>query len=51
MPALKLPSQRRLFDIPEEVAYLNCAYMSPLMTRVRDAVVQGLVLRRLRGRL
>ena len=39
---MKLPSQRHLFDIPEDVAYLNCAYMSPLMTRVRDAVVQGL---------
>ncbi len=39
---MKLPSQRHLFDIPEDVAYLNCAYMSPLMTRVRDAVVEGL---------
>jgi selenocysteine lyase/cysteine desulfurase len=39
---MKLPSQRHLFDIPEDIAYLNCAYMSPLMTRVRDAVVQGL---------
>jgi selenocysteine lyase/cysteine desulfurase len=25
-----LPSQRHLFDIPEDVAFLNCAYMSPL---------------------
>ena len=39
---MKLSSQRHLFDIPEDVAYLNCAYMSPLMTRVRDAVVEGL---------
>jgi selenocysteine lyase/cysteine desulfurase len=39
---MKLPSQRHLFDIPEDIAYLNCAYMSPLMTRVRDAVVEGL---------
>jgi selenocysteine lyase/cysteine desulfurase len=39
---MKLPSQRHLFDIPEDIAYLNCAYMSPLMTKVRDAVVQGL---------
>lgn len=39
---MKLPSQRHLFDIPEDVAYLNCGYMSPLMTRVREAVVQGL---------
>ncbi len=27
-----IPSQRALFDIPREVAYLNCAYMSPLLT-------------------
>jgi selenocysteine lyase/cysteine desulfurase len=39
---MKLPSQRHLFDIPQDIAYLNCAYMSPLMTRVRDAVVAGL---------
>jgi selenocysteine lyase/cysteine desulfurase len=39
---MRLPSQRHLFDIPENVAYLNCAYMSPLMTKVRDAVVRGL---------
>jgi selenocysteine lyase/cysteine desulfurase len=25
-----LPSQRDLFDIPADVAFLNCAYMSPL---------------------
>ena len=25
-----LASQRHLFDIPDEVAFLNCAYMSPL---------------------
>lgn len=33
----KLPSQRHLFDIPEAVAYLNCAYMSPLLRRVTEA--------------
>ena len=27
-----IPSQRALFDLPREVAYLNCAYMSPLLT-------------------
>jgi selenocysteine lyase/cysteine desulfurase len=32
-----LPSQRHLFDIPEDVAYLNCAYMSPLMRPVVEA--------------
>src|SRR5215831_13565762 len=25
-----LASQRHLFDIPDDVAFLNCAYMSPL---------------------
>ena len=39
---MKLPSQRHLFDIPDDVTYLNCAYMSPLMTKVRDATVEGL---------
>lgn len=37
-----LPSQRHLFDIPDDVAYLNCGYMSPLMHRVREAGVAGL---------
>ena len=32
-----LPSQRDLFDIPEDVCYLNCAYMSPLMKPVVEA--------------
>ncbi len=36
-----IPSQRALFDIPEEVAYLNCAYMSPLMTKAIDAGIAG----------
>lgn len=39
---MKLPSQRHLFDIPEDVTYLNCAYMSPLMHRVRDAGIAGI---------
>jgi selenocysteine lyase/cysteine desulfurase len=39
---MKIPSQRHLFDIPEDIAYLNCGYMSPLMRRVRDAAVAGL---------
>jgi selenocysteine lyase/cysteine desulfurase len=28
--ALPLASQRHLFDIPDDVAFLNCAYISPL---------------------
>ncbi|MCE7998746.1 MAG: aminotransferase class V-fold PLP-dependent enzyme [Rhodobiaceae bacterium] len=26
-----IPNQRSLFDIPDHIAYLNCAYMSPLL--------------------
>ncbi|MGH9641122.1 MAG: aminotransferase class V-fold PLP-dependent enzyme [Terriglobales bacterium] len=37
-----LPCQRHLFDIPEDVAYLNCAYMSPLMKPALDSGVDGL---------
>ncbi len=37
-----LPNQRHLFDIPDEVAYLNCAYMSPLMKKVVAAGQAGL---------
>ncbi|HTH65386.1 MAG TPA: aminotransferase class V-fold PLP-dependent enzyme [Gemmatimonadales bacterium] len=33
----RLPCQRHLFDIPEDIAYLNCAYMSPLLRRVTEA--------------
>jgi len=33
-----LPSQRHLFDMPREIAWLNCAYMSPLM---KSAVAAG----------
>ena len=37
-----LPSQRHLFDIPDNVAYLNCAYMSPLMRSAFEAGTAGL---------
>src|SRR5271157_3583652 len=37
-----LPCQRHLFDISDDVAYLNCAYMSPLMKPVIEAGVTGL---------
>jgi selenocysteine lyase/cysteine desulfurase len=32
-----LPSQRDLFEIPDEITYLNCAYMSPLLRAAREA--------------
>ena len=37
-----LPCQRHLFDIPDGVAYLNCAYMSPLMKPALEAGRAGL---------
>ena len=33
-----IPSQRHLFDIPEDIAYFNCAYLGPLS---RAAVAAG----------
>ena len=32
-----IPSQRHPFDIPDDVAYLNCAYLSPLMKPALEA--------------
>lgn len=37
-----IPCQRDLFEIPEDLAYLNCAYMSPLLRSVRAAGEAGL---------
>ena len=37
-----IPSQRHLFDIPRDVAYLNCAYMSPLLHSVMETGTVGL---------
>ncbi len=36
-----IPCQRHLFDIPKDVAYLNCAYISPLLNEVREAGLAG----------
>jgi selenocysteine lyase/cysteine desulfurase len=36
MPVSALPSQRHLFEIPDDVTYLNCAYMSPQLRSVRE---------------
>lgn len=36
-----IPCQRHLFDIPDDVAYLNCAYMSPLSRAVVAAGEAG----------
>ena len=37
-----LPCQRDLFDIPDEITYLNCAYMGPLSRLVTAAGRAGL---------
>jgi len=34
--------QRHLFDVPEDVHYLNCAYISPLLRAAKAAAVEGL---------
>ena len=36
-----IANQRHLFDMPDDIAYLNCAYMSPLMRPVVDAGSAG----------
>jgi len=36
-----LPCQRHLFEIPAQVAYFNCAYMSPSLRSVREAGERG----------
>lgn len=38
---IEIPSQRHLFDIPDEVAYFNCAYNSPLLNESRDRLHIG----------
>jgi selenocysteine lyase/cysteine desulfurase len=37
-----IPCQRDLFDLPDDVAYLNCAYMSPLLQRAVRLGAEGL---------
>jgi selenocysteine lyase/cysteine desulfurase len=37
-----LPSQRARFGVPEDLAYLDCAYLSPLLDTVRAAGHRGL---------
>lgn len=36
-----LQCQKPLFSIPDEIAYLNCAYMSPLLKSVEQAGYEG----------
>ncbi|HUH08141.1 MAG TPA: hypothetical protein VML96_10085, partial [Egibacteraceae bacterium] len=36
-----LASQQELFDIPDDVTYLNCAYMAPQLKAVTAAGVEA----------
>jgi selenocysteine lyase/cysteine desulfurase len=36
-----LPVQRQLFDIPDEIAYFNCAYYSPQLNESRKRLYSG----------
>ncbi len=40
-----IPNQRHLFELPDDVAYLNCAYLSPLMKAVKNAGSEALARR------
>jgi selenocysteine lyase/cysteine desulfurase len=41
VPGRLLLSQRALFSIPEDIAYFNCAYLSPLLNSVATLGEQG----------
>ncbi len=41
-----IPNQRALFDMPDDVAYLNCAYMSPLLKSAAKAGEQAIAQKR-----
>lgn len=46
-----LTCQRHLFSLPEDIHYLNCAYMSPLLKSVEEAGITGVKSKRLPYRL
>jgi selenocysteine lyase/cysteine desulfurase len=46
-----IPCQRDLFDLPREVAYFNCAYMSPMLRRAVEAGQAALALKALPWRI
>ncbi len=37
-----MKSQKHLFQLPEEIHYLNCAYMSPLLKSVEERGIEGM---------
>lgn len=42
----RLSCQKVSFSLPDEVTYLNCAYMSPLLKSAEEAGIEGLQLKR-----
>lgn len=45
VPAMPLPSQRALFDVPADVAYFNCASIGPMLHAARAAAADALARR------
>jgi selenocysteine lyase/cysteine desulfurase len=43
---MTLTSQKHLFQLPEDIHYLNGAYMSPLLRSVEEAGIAGLIRKR-----
>lgn len=41
----KIPSQRGLFDIPDDIAYFNCAYNSPQLSIARERLLAGVAVK------
>ena len=37
-----IPNQRHLFDLPDDIAYFNCAYLSPQLKSVTAAGNAGM---------
>lgn len=40
-PSAVITCQRHLFDIPDDVAYLNCAYYGPLLRSSSERLIEG----------
>jgi len=38
-------SQRHLFDIPDDIAYFNCAYYSPQLNESKNRLIEGVKLK------
>ena len=41
-----LSPQKHLFQLPDDIVYLNCAYMSPLLKSVEEAGIKGMFRKR-----